>query len=480
VGASSSVINNYVGRAKLAGLTWPLPPELEGDAELEARLFPREVAAERRPEPDWTRVHLELRKKHVTKRLLWEEYKEAEPEGYQYSAFCERYGRWAATVSPTMRQTHVAGEKAFMDFSGDGLEVVDPETGECKTAKLFLAVLGASNYTYAEPALSEDLPSWCGCHVRAMEYFEGSAEIWVPDNLKSGVTSPDLYEPDLNPTYADLARHYGAAVIPARVRKPRDKAKVEQGVLLAERWILAALRNHTFFSLAEVKAAVKPLLEKLNSRPMRKLGKSRRQLFEELDRPALKPLPARPYEFASWAKPKVAPDYHVAFEEHFYSVPFVLIGKQLEVRGTATMVEVLFNNRRVTSHIRSYRPGGYTTKAEHMPKAHQAYAEWTPERLIEWAKKTGPSTAAVVEEVMRKRAHPQQGFKACLGIMSLGKRYEGRLEAACTRALRLKACSYKSVAAILRNNLDRVTTEESAAQRPLPLHENIRGPSYYH
>jgi transposase len=301
----------------------------------------------------------------------------------------------------------------------------------------------------------------------------------VPDNLKSGVRSPDLYEPDLNPTYADLARHYGAAVIPARVRRPRDKAKVEQGVLLAERWILAALRHHTFFSLAEVKAAVKPLLEKLNGRPMRKLGKSRRQLFEELDKPALKALPSQPYEFASWARPKVAPDYHVEFDDAFYSVPFGLIGEKLDVRGTATTVEVLFNNRRVASHIRSFRPGHYSTKAEHMPEAHQAYVEWTPARLIEWAKKTGPATAALVEEVMRRRAHPQQGFRACFGIMGLAKRYEGRLEAACARALRLKACSYKSVLNILRNNLDRLPPEENA-QQTLPLHGNIRGPSYYH
>jgi transposase len=348
VGASSSVVNNYVGRAKLAGVSWPLPPELEGDAELEGKLFPGELKhGVHRPEPDWAHVHLELRKKHVTKRLLWEEYKEAQPEGLQYSQFCDKYARWAATVSITMRQTHRAGEKGFMDFSGDGLEVVDPDTGECQMAKLFLAVLGASNYTFVEPVLTEDLPTWCNCHVLAMNFFEGVPEIWVPDNLKSGVTSPDLYEPDLNPTFADLARHYGGAVIPARVRKPRDKAKVEQGVLLAERWILAALRNHTFFSLAEVRAAVKPLLEKLNSRPLRKLGKSRRQLFEELDRPALKPLPARPYEFVSWARPKVHVDYHVEFEAHFYSVHYQLIGKVVDVRATATTVEVLFNNQRV-------------------------------------------------------------------------------------------------------------------------------------
>lgn len=482
VAASSSTVNNYVGRAKLQGLSWPLPPELEDDGALEKLLFPDEWRPlPQRAEPDWARVHLELRKKHVTKRLLWEEYREAHPDGYQYSQFCERYARWAATVPVTMRQTHRAGEKLFIDFSGDGVDVVDPETGECKKAKLFLAVLGASNYTYAEPALSEDLPTWVGCHVRTFEFLEGVPEVLVPDNLKSGVTSPDYFEPDINPTYAELARHYGAAVIPARVRKPRDKAKVEQGVLLAERWILAALRNHTFFSLAEVRDAVRPLLAKLNARPMRKLGKSRQQLFEEMERSALRRLPARPYEFARWKTPKVHVDYHVEVDDHFYSVPYVLVSKVVDVRATASTIEVLFGGRRVTSHVRSSVRGGYTTKDEHMPKAHQAQAQWTPVRLVEWAKKTGPSTAAVVEEIMRRRVHPQQGFKGCLGILSLSRRYEAeRIEAACARALKLRACSYKSVAAILKNNLDRVAAEEAAREVPLPLHGNIRGPGYYH
>lgn len=309
---SPSTVSSYLGRAKVAKLSWPLAPELDEDAVLTRLLFPDEGHPQSsRPEPDWARLHLELRKKHVTKQLLWEEYKSEQPEGYQYSQFCERYGRWAATLVVSMRQSHRAGEKMFIDFSGDGLEVVDPRTGECVKAKLFLAVLGASNLTYVEPALSEDLPTWIGCHVRALEFLGGVAEIWVPDNLKSGVKSPDRYEPDLNPTYAELARHYGAAVIPARVRKPRDKAKVEQGVLLAERWILAALRNRTFFSLGELREAVKPLLEKLNNRTMRQLKKSRRELFEEIERSCLKPLPARPYEFARWARPRVHIDYHV-------------------------------------------------------------------------------------------------------------------------------------------------------------------------
>ena len=483
IGASPSTVGGYLGRAKVAGLTWPLKPELADDAALTRLLFPDEgkpVAI--RPEPDWARVHLELRKKHVTKQLLWEEYKAGEPAGYQYSQFCERYSRWAATVNVTMRQTHRAGEKLFIDFSGDGVDVVNPSTGECVKAKLFIGVLGASNYSYVEPVLSEDLPTWTGCHVRACEYFGGVAEIWVPDNLKSGVKRPDYYEPDLNPTYAELARHYGAAVIPARVRKPRDKAKAEQGVLLAERWILAALRNHTFFSLEEVRAAMQPLLERLNGRQMKRLKKSRRQLFEELDRPALKPLPAKRYEYSRWARPRVHVDYHVEYDGHFYSVPYQLVGKQLDLRATASIVELFHGGNRVGSHVRSDEKGKHTTSTEHMPRAHQSQLEWTPVRLIDWAKRTGPSTATLIEEVLRRRVHPQQGFRACLGILHLAKKYPvERVEAACARALRARAYSYKSVAAILRNNLDRELAPEGAAsQEPLPLHGNVRGPDYYH
>jgi transposase len=479
---SPSTVNGYVGRARVAKLGWPLPPELDDDGALTALLFPDEKKPQRsRPEPDWARVHVELRKKHVTKQLLWEEYKSEQPGGYQYSQFCEHYARWAARVNVVMRQEHRAGEKMFVDYSGDGVDVINPTTGEVLVAKLFLAVLGASNLTYAEPTLSEDLPSWTGAHVRALEYFEGVTEIWVPDNLKSGVTRPDRYEPDLNPTYAELARHYEAAVIPARVRKPRDKAKVEQGVLLAERWILAALRNRTFFSLEEVREAVKVLLEKLNNRPMRKLKKSRRELFEEVERAALKPLPRTPYEFARWTKPKVNIAYHVEYDEHSYSVPYQLVGQQLDLRATETTIEVMRGLKVITAHARSYAKGKYTTKKEHMPKAHQAQALWTPERLINWAKKTGPSTAALVEELMGRHVHPQQGFRACMGILHLNRNYEPeRIEAACARALALRACTFKSVKAILRNNLDRQPLAEAAApQMVLPLHANVRGSDYY-
>jgi transposase len=480
-GLSASTVGDYLARIQLAKLGWPLPPELDDDEVLTRLLFPAEGHPVRnRPEPDFAAVHLELRKKHVTKLLLWQEYREAHPEGYEYSQFCERYLRWAATMAVTMRQTHVAGEKLFVDFSGDGLELTDPATGECKTAKLFVAVLGASNFTYVEPVLSEDLPTWIGCHVRALEYIGGVPGAVVPDNLRAGVTRANRYEPEVNATYAELSRHYETAILPARVRRPRDKAKVEQGVLLASRWILAVLRKRRFSSLEEVREAVRPLLEKLNDRPMRKLKKSRRQLFNEIERSALKPLPTRPYELASWSIRRVNIDYHVEYDDHYYSVPYQLVGKVMDVRATETTVEIFLAGRRTTSHLRSYVKHKHTTRPEHMPRSHREHLEWTPSRIIAWAKTVGASTAMLVEEIMRRRPHPEQGFRSCLGVMRLRKTYaDERIERACSRAIRHRAYSYKSVVAILKNNLDRQDEPAAPEQSALPLHGNIRGRDYY-
>lgn len=477
---SPGTVSDYLGRIAVVKLTWPLPPELDDDEALTALLFPgegRPVA--NRPEPDWAEVHRQLRRKHVTKQLVWQEYREAHAKGYAYSQFCARYSRWAARLSVTMRQDHVVGEKMFVDFSGDGIEVVDPETGEIRTAKLFVAVVGGSSLTYVEAVFSEDLPTWVGCHNRALEFFGGVAKIFVPDNLKSAVTRPDNYDPEINPTYAELAAHYGAVVIPARKYKPRDKAKVEQAVLLAERWILAVLRNWKFFSLAELNAAVRPLVTRLNDRRMVKLGRSRRELFEELERGALGPLPSQPYELALFARPRVNIAYHVEFERHSYSVPYALVGQQLELRATERTIEVFRNGRRIASHARSYEQHKYTTVAAHMPRNHREYAEWTPVRLVAWAKSVGPATASMFEEIMGKRVHPEHGFKPCLGIMRLREKYtDARVEAACARAIKCRAFSYQSVKAILVNSLD---GQEFATvmQEALPLHENVRGADYY-
>ena len=477
-----ATVGEYLQRASAAGLSWPLPDGLD-EARLERRLYPPppSLPASERGLPDWAHVHCDLNRTGVTLYLLWEEYRVGHPHGYRYSWFCQHYRAWTGKVDVVMRQHHRAGEKLFVDYAGQTQDVIDRATGEVHQAQIFVAVLGASNYTYAEATWTQSLSDWIGSHQRTFRYLGGVSEVVVPDNLKSGVDRAHRYEPDINRTYADLAEHYGVAVIPARVAKPRDKAKVEAGVLLVERWILARLRNQTFFSLAELNRAITTLLERLNARPFKKLPGSRRELFEHLDRPALRPLPATPYEFARWHKARVHIDYHIAVERHYYSVPYQLVKCEVEVRLTANIVEVLHRGQRVASHRRAYQPGGFTTLAEHMPKAHRAYAAWTPQRLVRWAEKTGPATAALIHAILAARAHPQQGFRSCLGIMRLGKRYgDTRLEAACRRALVLGAHGYKHIESILKKGLDRQPLP--ATQQPsLPIdHDNVRGPDYYH
>ncbi len=380
-----------------------------------------------------------------------------------------------------MRQSHRAGETLFVDYAGQTVPVVDPLTGEVHAAAIFIAVLGASNYTFAEATWSQSLPDWIGSHVRAFAALGGVPQVVVPDNLKAAVSRAHRYEPPLTRTYAELAQHYGVAVVPARAARPRDKAKVEVGVQVVERWILACLRHHTFFSLLELNTAIADLLGPRNQRPFKKLPGSRQSVFESLDRPALRPLPAQPYEYAEWKLVRVNIDYHVEVDGHYYSVPYSLAKQQLEARLSAQVVEVFHKGKRVASHQRSPRKGRHSTVAAHMPTAHQHYAEWTPQRLVLWAAKTGEATARVVETILTSRPHPQQGFRACLGIMRLGKRYgEGRLEAACRRAIRIGACSYKSLESILKHDLDQQPLPGQPPAAPVITHDNIRGAQYYH
>jgi len=479
---SRPTVADYLLRFEAAGLAWPAAAALD-DATLEHKLFaPASPApSAQRAVPDWRHVHQELRRKSVTLTLLWHEYKAAHPEGFQYSWFCDQYRAWSARLDVVMRQEHRAGEKLFVDYAGQTVEVVDRRTGEIRSAQIFVAVLGASSYTYAEATWTQQLPDWIGSHVRTFEFLGGVSELLVPDNLRSGVAKAHRYEPDLNPTYADLASHYGVVVLPARVRKPRDKAKAEAGVLLVERWILAVLRHRTFFSLAELNREIARHLERLNARPFKKLPGSRRALFEQLDRPALRPLPAQPFAFAEWKQVRVNIDYHVEIDGHYYSVPYQLVRKALEARYSERTVEVFHQGRRVASHPRSHLKGRHTTLPEHMPAAHRSYAEWTPQRLIRWAEQNGPATAGMVQTILERRAHPQQGFRSCLGIMRLGKRFgEERLEAACRRALTLNACSYKSIESILRQGLDGQAVPEQQELDLVLEHENIRGADYYH
>lgn len=476
---SRPAVTEYMKRAEAAGLSWPLPEALD-DAALEAQLFPpAPVVATPRPLPDYAAVHRELAHKGVTLTLLWEEYKAVHPAGLQYSAFCEHYRRYARTLDLSMRQVHRAGEKCFIDYAGQTVPVIDSATGEVRETQIFIAVLGASNYTYCEASLSQRLPDWIGAHVRALEYFQAVPELLVPDNLRSGVTRAHRYEPIVNETYAEMAAHYGTAILPARVRRPRDKAKAEVGVQIVERWILARLRHQTFFSLTELNHAIAGLLVRLNARAFRKLPGNRRELFETLDRPAMKPLPAARYVFAEWKRSRVHIDYHIEVDRHYYSVPYRWVGKQVEVRLTANTVEAFHRGQRIASHVRSAARGRHTTIAEHMPTRHREYAEWTPTRLIQWAEKTGPATARLIGEIMANRPHPQQGFRSCLGIMRLGKSFGAeRLEAACTRALTLGATSYRSLESILRQGLDRQIPARPDST-PRIVHENVRGSDYY-
>ena len=483
-----STVREYLRKAQQVGINWPLPDGMDDEA-LETRLFPEETAfvANNHPQPDMEEIHEELRKKGVTRQLLWFEYKEKYPDGYEYSQYCELYRQWSKHLDITLRHEHKAGEKLFVDFAGKGIDVIDPASGEARVAQLFVAVLGASNYTFVLAVPDQSLPWWITCHTRAFDYYGGLSEIIVPDNLKSGVSRACRYEPDLNPTYHRMGQHYGVAIIPARARKPKDKAKVEAGVLVVTRWITAALRHYTFFSIDDLNQKIVELLLKLNMRKFKKLNTCRKELFESLEKAVLRPLPNEPYQYTEWKEASVNIDYHVEVDQHYYSVPYALVGKRVGVWITSQTIEILMNNKRVWLHPRSYVKGGYTTVKEHRPKSHQEYLKWTPSRIIEWAGVIGPHTAALVDAVIKERAHPEQGYRASLGIIRLEKRYgKDRLEAASRRAVAIKAYSYKSVVSILKTGLDQMPlplaeVAEERKEVTLPRnHHNVRGSRYYH
>ena len=476
---SHNTVGTYLDRALTAGVSWPACASLD-DAALDALLNPPDPGAAPRPLPDWPTVHQELQRKGVTLRLLWLEYKSAHPVGYQYSQFSALYRAWAETLDPVLRQAYTAGEKVFVDYAGQTLGVVEPTTGEVRDAQLFVGVLGASNYTFAELTWSQTLPDWIASHTRMYAYFGGVARVTVPDNLRTGVRHACFYDPDLNPTYADLAAHYGTTVLPTRVAAPRDKAKVETAVQICERWLLAPLRDHMLIGLVAANQEIGRLLRALNERPFQKLAGTRRTLFDDLDRPALLPLPAQAYEYAEWKKARVNIDYHVEVERHYYSVPHRLLRKAVEVRLTTTAVEILYGGQRVALHARSQRRGGFTTEPTHRPKSHQQHLEWSPDRLIRWGHAIGQSTGVLIQRILESKPHPEQGYRACLGLMSLGKRYTPeRLEAACFRALRSGAASYRSVKSILEHGLDAVPLEEPSTLTLPSTHQHVRGAAYF-
>jgi transposase len=481
LGVSATAAGECVRRARRAGLTWPLPEEMT-DGKLETQLYPPPALAarDRRPQPDWAAVHRELRRPGVTLQLLWEEYRALHPDGLGYSRYCELFRTWEKRLSPTMRQHHVAGERMFVDYAGTTLEVIDPSTGEVRTAQLFVAVLGASSYCYAEATWTQGLIDWIGSHTRSFAHFGGVTAMVVSDNLRSGVTKACFYEPAVNRTYAEMAAHYNTAICPARPYRARDKAKVEVTVQIATRFIIAKLRNQKFFSLSALNAAIAELVDKINNRVSRHLGASRRALFEELERPSLKTLPVEHYTFAEWKECRVGLDYHVEIDKHYYSVPHHLLREKVWARITARTVEVFHGGKRVAAHLRSSANRKHTTVREHMPSSHRRYADWTPERLQRQAEAIGNNTANLVEIILRERAHPEQGFRACIGILRLAKSYgHQRLDAACGRALEIGARSYSSVNSILKNNLDR-KRPAMPADGPAISHDNIRGPTYFH
>lgn len=481
---SQSTINDYLRRFTTSGLAWPLPGDLD-EAALEQRLFayPERVPVHGRAQPDWAVVHQELRRTGVTLHLLWLEYKAAIPDGYQYTQFCHHYHTWAARIDPVLRQTHAPGERVFVDYAGPTIPVLDVTTGEERQAQLFVAVLGASNFLFAEATWTQTLPDWIASHIRMLEYFGGAPALVVPDNLRSGITLASYYEPEVNATYADWARHYGTVILPTRPGKPRDKAKAESGVQMAERGIPAPLRDYQFTALVEVNIEIARLREAINDRPFQKLAGTRRTLFASLEVPALRALPAERYELATWQTATVNIDYHIAVDRRFYSVPYTLVRAHVRVRLTPTMVEVLHEGTRVAVHVRNTEASGrgrYTTDPAHRPKSHQAHLDWPPSRLIRWGAEIGPQTAAVVQHILEQRPHPEQGYRACLGLFSLQRRYAAaRLEAACGRARTTGAISYRSVKSILLAGLDQLPCDEPPPLRLPVTHEHVRGAAYY-
>lgn len=484
VGAAPSTVRETLRRAAAAELTWPLGEGL-GDAALEAALYHpagTKTGHRRSPEPDWAQVHREMKRKYVTLQIIWDEYIARHRDGYRYSRFCDLYRGWAAKLPVTMRQSHAAGDKLFVDYAGDKVPVVvDRLTGQVRDAHIFVAVLGASSLSYAEASWSETLPDWIAAHVRAVEAFGGAPALFVPDNAKVAVIRSCLYDPQVNRSYAGMAAHYDSAVLPTRPRRPRDKAKVEACVLIVERWLLGRLRHRIFHGLAELNAAIAEMLVDLNDhRVLRRVGQTRRQLFEAIDRPALRPLPVEPYVFAEWRLRRAGLDYHVEIERHYYSVPYRFAREPVEARITARTIELFHKGERIAAHIRNSGNGRHTTIAEHMPSSHRRFADWTIARIARDAAAIGTCTALRCEKVLTDRPHPEQGFRACLGIIRLVRGFgRERVEAACSRALDIGARTYGSVRSILDNGLDQTHAAAPAPDQPI-VHPNIRGSRYYH
>ena len=481
---STTTVIEYLKRAKKHDLSWPLPDDLS-DKQLEEILYPAAPAKSEEPRiyPDFEQIHKELKRKGVTLQLLWQEYNDGNTNGIKYSRFCDLYRKWARKKDVWMPQIHKAGEKLFVDYAGMTIGITNPKTGAVRQAQIFIGTLGASSYSYAEATESQKLKDWIGSHVRAFTFFGGVTEVVVPDNLRSGVSRSHRYEPDLNPTYQELAMYYQVAVDPARVRAPKDKSKVEKAVLDIERQILAALRNRVFFSIDELNEAIWERLEKFNAKPFQKIPGSRKSMFEELEKPALNPLPKTPYTYAEWRRCRVGSNYHIEVAHHKYSVPYKFSKEKVDVRITENTVEIFYKGKLIGSHIRKTEVGGYSTAHEHRPASHRHHADQTPEKLLKKAKKTGPSTANWIGKILEdEKRHLVQREKICLGVLRLSKEYgDVRLEQACKRALSIGANTYKSIQSILKKRLDcqPIEKENSNTYTTPQDHKHIRGTTYF-
>ena len=482
LGISKTTVSQIAMYARDAGVHWPQAGKLSDD-ELQARLYPPpRPRTTHRHEPDYGVLHQELKRPGVTLQLLWEEYRaEAGDQAYRYSAYCEKYRAWAKRLKRSMRQVHPGGERLFVDYAGQTVPVVDAATGEIRRAQVFVAVLGASNYTYACATWQQTAADWVGAIIQALAFIGGVPRLLVPDQPRALIANPDAYEPVTARLMQEMSEHYGLAVLPARPGRPQDKAKVEVGVQVVERWILTALRHRRFFTLAELNQTIADLLAELNQRPFKKLPGCRAQAFAALDAPALKPLPAQAMVLAQFKPARVNIDYHVAFEGHYYSVPHQHVGAAVELRITATTLEVLLRRQRIAAHARSAKVGGFTTVAEHMPASHREHRQWSPAKLIAWGERIGAATGLVVRWQMEHRAHPEQAYRTCLGLMRLAREYgEARLEAACARAQSIRAPHYRSIKSILTCGLDRQELSLLGGEgSPMPGHSNVRGPGYY-
>lgn len=478
---------DYLNRAGQADLGWPIPPDMN-ERDLGRLLFPTQpVTGQRRfTEPDYSTLHQELKRKGVTKQLLWQEYRQRHPDdGYSYAQFCHRYSQWLGCQQRSMRQHHRAGEKLFVDYCGPTMAIVNPETGEMRTAQVFVAVLGASNYTFACASWSQGQADWLSAHVKAFEFFGGVPEIIVPDNLKSAVRKTHRYEPEINASYQQLATHYQTAIVPARPYKPKDKAKAEVAVQIVERWIMARLRHQTFFSLAMLNQDIQHLLKDLNLRPFKKLPGTRRSQFEQLDQPVLRALPVQPYRYVEIKQARVHIDYHIEYAKHYYSVPHHLVKQSVEVQASDNTVAIYHHGQRVASHPRHFGQGGHSTCSEHMPHSHRAIHEWSPDRFLRWAGDIGCETREVVNGLLQKKRHQEQNYRSILALLGNAKKYgRERLNNACSRALLINSPTRSSVESILKQGLDQVAVETHSqdVQKELNLdnHDNIRGEDYYH